>query len=68
MATVDPVAAYADQRLRNLTLRQKVASLFMLHAPGTDPATLRQFVDRYGPGGVILMPDNIPASPPPGAR
>lgn len=61
-ATVDPVAAYADQRLRNLTLRQKVASLFMLHAPGTDPATLRQFVDRYGLGGVILMPDNIPAS------
>lgn len=63
MATVDPVAAYADQRLRNLTLRQKVASLFMLHVPGTDPATLRQFVDRYGLGGVILMPDNIPASP-----
>ncbi|MCI0155378.1 glycoside hydrolase family 3 protein [Leifsonia shinshuensis] len=62
-ATVDPVAAYADQRLRNLTLRQKVASLFMLHVPGTDPATLRQFVDRYGLGGVILMPDNIPASP-----
>ena len=61
--TADPIAAYADQRLRNLTLRQKVASLFTLHVPGTDPAALRQFVDRYGLGGVILMPDNIPASP-----
>lgn len=61
--STDPNAAYADQRLRNLTLRQKVASLFMLHAPGTDPAALRGFVDRYGLGGVILMPDNIPASP-----
>lgn len=62
-ATVDPVAAAADQRLRNLTLRQKVASLFMLHVAGTDPAVLREFVERYGLGGVILMPDNIPATP-----
>lgn len=59
----DPVAAYADERLGNLTLRQKVASLFMLHAPGTDPAAVRGFVDRYGLGGIILMPDNIPATP-----
>ncbi|MEY9953708.1 glycoside hydrolase family 3 N-terminal domain-containing protein [Leifsonia sp. EB34] len=59
----DPIQAYADERLRDLTLRQKVASLFMLHAPGTDPAALRGFVDRYGLGGVILMPDNIPAAP-----
>lgn len=59
----DPVAGYADERLANLTLRQKVAGLFMLHAPGTDPAALRGFVDRYGLGGVILMPDNIAGSP-----
>ncbi|MGO4535446.1 glycoside hydrolase family 3 N-terminal domain-containing protein [Leifsonia sp. 2MCAF36] len=61
--TVDPVEAYARQRLANQTLRQKVAGLFMLHVPGTDPAALRGFVDRYGLGGVILMGDNIPASP-----
>ncbi|MGO4300050.1 glycoside hydrolase family 3 N-terminal domain-containing protein [Leifsonia sp. RAF41] len=60
---VDPVAAYARQRLANLTLRQKVAGLFMLHLPGTDPAALRGFVDRYGLGGVILMGDNIPGGP-----
>ncbi|NUU06606.1 glycoside hydrolase family 3 N-terminal domain-containing protein [Leifsonia sp. C5G2] len=59
----DPAAAYVDARLRNMTLRQKVASLFMLHAPGTDPAALRGFVDRYGLGGIILMGDNIPATP-----
>lgn len=61
--TRDPAASYVEARLRNLTLRQKVASLFMLHAPGTDPAALRGFVDRYGLGGVILMRDNIPATP-----
>ena len=61
--TVDAAEAYAQQRLRNLTLRQKVASLFMLHVPGTDPVALRGFVDRYGLGGVILMGDNIPGTP-----
>lgn len=59
----DPAAASVDARLANMTLRQKVASLFMLHAPGTDPAALRGFVDRYGLGGLILMGDNIPATP-----
>jgi beta-N-acetylhexosaminidase len=62
-ATADPIAAYADERLPDLTLRQKVASLFMLHTAGTDPAVLGEFVERYGLGGVILMPDNIPATP-----
>lgn len=61
--TADPVAAYARARLANMTLRQKVASLLMLHQPGTDGAALRGFVDRYGVGGMILMGDNIPASP-----
>lgn len=61
--TVDPVAAYADERLAGMTLQQKVASLFMLHAPGTDAAALRGFADRYGLGGMILMGDNIPPTP-----
>lgn len=60
---VDPVVAYAKLRLANQTLRQKVAGLFMLHLPGTDPAALRGYVDRYGLGGMILMGDNIPGSP-----
>src|SRR4051794_1127027 len=60
---VGPVVAYAKLRLANQTLRQKVAGLFMLHLPGTDPAALRGYVDRYGLGGMILMGDNIPGSP-----
>ncbi|WP_308464839.1 glycoside hydrolase family 3 N-terminal domain-containing protein [Rathayibacter soli] len=59
----DPIAEAAEERLANMTLPQKVASLLMLHAPGTDAAALRAFVDQYGLGGLILMGDNIPSSP-----
>lgn len=34
--------------------------MLMLHAPGTDPGTLRAFVERYQPGGFIIMGDNVP--------
>ena len=34
----------------------------MLHAPGTDPAPLRAYVDA-GVSGLILMGDNVPATP-----
>lgn len=61
--TVDPIVAFAQQRLASMTLRQQVASLLMLHQPGTDGVALRAFIDRYGLGGMILMGDNIPASP-----
>ncbi|MFF1632946.1 glycoside hydrolase family 3 N-terminal domain-containing protein [Leifsonia sp. NPDC058248] len=62
-APADPVTAFARERLSTMTLRQKVASLFMLHQPGTDGVALRAFIDRYGLGGMILMGDNIPATP-----
>ena len=45
-----------------MTLRDKVASLFILHAPGIDQSTLQAFAAEYKPGGLILMGDNIPAS------
>ncbi|MFF1574372.1 glycoside hydrolase family 3 N-terminal domain-containing protein [Leifsonia sp. NPDC058292] len=61
--TVDPITAYARQRLSSMTLRQQVASLLMLHQPGTDGVALRAFIDRYGLGGMILMGDNIPPTP-----
>jgi beta-N-acetylhexosaminidase len=60
---VDPIVAYAKERLASMTVRQQVASLLMLHQPGTDGTALRAFIDRYGLGGMILMGDNIPASP-----
>lgn len=50
-----------ETRLASMSLRQKVASLLMLHRPGTDGTALRAFVDQYGLGGFILMGDNIPS-------
>ncbi len=59
----DPVAVFVDARLNTMTLRQKVASLFMLHRPGTDSARIAAFVAEYQPGGLILMGDNVPSNP-----
>ncbi|MFZ4895711.1 glycoside hydrolase family 3 N-terminal domain-containing protein [Plantibacter sp. Mn2098] len=58
--TVDPIAARAHSVLDAMTLEQRVASMLMLHTPGTDPAVLRSFVDTVQPGGFILMGDNMP--------
>jgi beta-N-acetylhexosaminidase len=58
----DPVAAWVDERMSHLTIEQKAAALFMMHAPGVDPAPLRAFVDS-GVSGLILMGDNVPGSP-----
>jgi beta-N-acetylhexosaminidase len=59
----DSVATWVDERMSHLTVEQKAAALLMLHAPGTDPAPLRAFVDA-GVSGLILMGDNVPDSPP----
>jgi beta-N-acetylhexosaminidase len=57
---VDPVEEYVDARLSVMTLDEKIASLFMLHAPGTDGAALGSFAAAQRAGGLILMGDNIP--------
>jgi beta-N-acetylhexosaminidase len=62
-AAAEPVAGWVDQRMSQLSIEQKAASLLMLHAPGTDPAPLRALVDA-GVSGLILMGDNMPATPP----
>lgn len=59
---VDPIAGYAEDHLATMTLTEKIASLLMLHYPGTDAAALRIFIDTFGLGGLILMGDNVPAS------
>lgn len=61
-APSDPVAAWVDERMSQLTIEQKAAALLMVHAPGTDPAPLRAYVDA-GVSGLILMGDNVPAGP-----
>ena len=61
-APVDPIAEWVDERMSQLTIEQKAAALLMVHAPGTDPASLRAYVDA-GVSGLILMGDNVPAGP-----
>lgn len=57
-----PAPSFVDQALAKMTLRDKVASLFILHTPGTDPAVLAKYMTTYKPGGLIFMGDNIPAN------
>ncbi|MFC9558234.1 glycoside hydrolase family 3 N-terminal domain-containing protein [Agromyces sp. NPDC056965] len=62
LAPVDPIGEWVDERMSQLTIEQKAAALLMVHAPGTDPAPLRAYVDA-GVSGIILMGDNVPAGP-----
>lgn len=55
-----PPPSHIDTVMSSMTIEEKVASLLMLHTPGTDAATLKQFADQYKLGGLILMGDNIP--------
>ncbi|MDD3035644.1 MAG: glycoside hydrolase family 3 N-terminal domain-containing protein [Candidatus Saccharimonadaceae bacterium] len=54
-----PEPSFAETKLASMTLRQKVASLLILHASGSDVATLGKFLIDYQPSGLIFMPDNI---------
>jgi beta-N-acetylhexosaminidase len=54
-----PELVAAQKKLSSMTQGQKIASLLMLHRPGTDAAALRTFVETYQPGGLIFMGDNI---------
>jgi len=56
------VASIIDLKLNSMSLRQKVASLFILHTPGTNSSDINSFLDEYNPGGLIFMGDNIPGS------
>lgn len=54
--------SYVDQKLASMSLRDKVASLFIFHTPGTDPAALAAYRAAYQPAGLIFMGDNIPST------
>lgn len=56
----DPVQLYADDRLRTMTLDEKIESMLMVHVPGLDPHEIARVASANGLGGVILMGDNIP--------
>lgn len=55
-----PQELFVNDKLAVMTLRQKVASLLILHTPGTDISNIKKFLQDYEPGGLIFMRDNIP--------
>lgn len=55
-----PPPSYEDSVLAKMSLREKVASLLMVHTPGIDAAALGQYVSGYGAGGFIIMGNNVP--------
>lgn len=61
-AESDAALDWARGHVSDLTLEQKAAAVLMLHAPGTDPAPLRAYVDA-GVSGLILMGDNVAGTP-----
>lgn len=61
-AAVDPVSAYAQARLASMTLEEKIASLLMVHVGGTDPAVIREYLDRFGLAGTMYLANNVPGS------
>lgn len=60
-STASGVDLRVADELAAMSLEQRIASMLMLHVPGTDPGSLRAFVERYQPGGFILMGDNVPS-------
>ena len=54
--------SFVDKQLARMSLRQKVASLLILHTSGSDVATLQKYLQTYQPGGLIFMSDNIPST------
>ena len=52
----------AAERVAEMPLREQAALVVMGYADGTDPAALAAYVSG-GPRGLILMGNNIPASP-----
>lgn len=57
-APIEP--SYVEKTLSKMSLRDKVASLFVFHTPGTDPAGLKSYLNTYKSSGLIFMDDNIP--------
>ena len=62
-AQVPPPATVGDQASElwdQMSRREKAASVLMLNYPGTDAASIAQFVSEIQPAGLIFMGDGIP--------
>lgn len=53
---------YVEARLASMTLREKIASMIMIHVAGHDANALRAQLERTGAAGLIYMGDNVPGS------
>ncbi|RFA11607.1 hypothetical protein B7R21_13015 [Subtercola boreus] len=53
---------YASTRMHSMTLDAKLATMFMVQVPGTDPAPMAQYLAANGPGGFLLLGNNVPGS------
>jgi beta-N-acetylhexosaminidase len=62
-APVDTLRQYVSDRLGTMSLEERIASMVMVHVPGTDAATLDTVASENRLGGLILMGDNIPDDP-----
>lgn len=52
----------AAQQVAAMSTREKAASIVMGHIPTTDPVQLRDYIERTGIGGFIMMGGNVPAT------
>jgi beta-N-acetylhexosaminidase len=59
----EPVYKQKTAEIKSPSIRQKLASILILHASGTDPTKLSAFISHYQPAGFIIMSDNIPDDP-----
>jgi len=59
---LDVDQVYIEQRIAQMTPHQKLASLVMIHVPGTDAGRIRAVIDAHGVGGIIIMGDNVAGS------
>ncbi|QJU55896.1 glycoside hydrolase family 3 N-terminal domain-containing protein [Herbiconiux sp. KACC 21604] len=62
LSAEERIRAYAEVRLNSMTLEQKIASMFMVHVAGSDPAALQGYLEANKPGGLLLLGDNVPGS------
>lgn len=50
-----------EQKIADMSLREKIAGVMMFHVSGTSAVKMKTFLDQYQPAGLIFMGDNIPA-------
>lgn len=56
--TEEQLPSFVDRQMKDMTTRQKVATMLMHHVPGTNQTTLSDFLSKYQPAGLIFMGDN----------